>query len=39
MFCDDLEGGVGGGEGKWGGGDVSIIMADYHCCMTENNTL
>ena len=40
MLCDNLEGwdGVGGGREVQEGGDISILMADSHCCMAETNT-
>ena len=40
MLCDNLEGwdGVGGGREVQEGGDISILVADSHCCMAETNT-
>ena len=40
MLCDNLEGwdGVGGGREVQEGGDISILMADSHCCTAETNT-
>ena len=33
-LCDDLEGGMGGGEE----GDIGIIMVDLNCYMAETMT-
>lgn len=35
MLCDDLEGWDGGEAHQ--GGDMCIVAADLHCCMTEAN--
>ena len=29
---------MGGGRDDQEGGDMSILMADSHCCMAETNT-
>ena len=34
MLCDDPEGQDRGRDG----GDVCIIMTDFHCCTEETNT-
>jgi len=30
---------MGEGREDQEGGDICIIMADFHCCMAETNTL
>ena len=42
MFCDNLEGGMRGGEGGSTGRaymHMYKIMADLHCCMAKTNTM
>ena len=39
MPCDDLESGMGGGEGDLRGkGYIYVNMTDSHCCTAETNT-
>ena len=40
QLCINLEGWHGEGDGKevQEGGDISILVADSHCCMAETNT-
>ena len=39
VFCDkNLEDGMEVGKEAQEGGDICILIADSHCCMTETRT-
>ena len=40
MFCENLEGwdGMGVAGEVQEGGDISVLVADSHCCVVEANT-